>query len=87
MLQETLEELGITDDMLEDYRESFKMFDADGDNCVSKDELRIAMRNLGHNPTEAELDDIMSTVDTNSMIRLLCFYLFEIVLEQISSTS
>lgn len=46
-----------------EFEASFKMFDTDGDGRVTKDELRTTMRKMGQNPTEAELDNMMSEVD------------------------
>ena len=41
------------------------MFDSDGDGRVTKDELRTSMRKMGQNPTEEELDHMMSELDAN----------------------
>lgn len=51
-----------------DFKASFSLFDRDGDGKVSKDELRTAMRSLGQNPTEDDLDEIMNEVDKDGKI-------------------
>lgn len=53
----------VTAEQLQDFKASFSLFDQDGDGRVSKDELRTAMRSLGQNPTEQDLDEIMREVD------------------------
>ncbi|WAR19123.1 CALM-like protein [Mya arenaria] len=56
---------GLTESQVEELRKSFQVFDADGDGRVSRDELRTAMRRLGQNPTEDEIDDIYEQVDAD----------------------
>ena len=46
-----------------EYRKAFAMFDKDGDGCISTKELGVAMRALGQNPTEQELQGIINEVD------------------------
>ena len=49
--------------LLAEYREAFSMFDKDSDGCISTKELGVAMRALGQNPTEQELQAIINEVD------------------------
>ena len=51
--------------LLSEIRETFAIFDQDGDGRISKDELRIVMRSLGQNPTENDLDIAIKEVDVN----------------------
>ena len=51
--------------LLSEIRETFAIFDQDGDGRISKDELRIVMRSLGQNPTENDLDIAIKEVDAN----------------------
>ena len=36
-------------------REAFKLFDTDGDGCISAAELGTVMRSLGYNPSPTEV--------------------------------
>ncbi|VDM42555.1 unnamed protein product [Toxocara canis] len=54
---------GIHDDELIEYKEAFRLFDKDGDGSISSKELGVAMRSLGQNPTEQELQDMVNQVD------------------------
>ncbi|KAF9451587.1 calmodulin-A [Macrolepiota fuliginosa MF-IS2] len=47
------------------YRDSFQLFDKDGNGAISPQELTDVMRDLGQTPTEAELKVIMRDLDTN----------------------
>ena len=47
-----------------ELREAFNLFDQDGDGKITSQELGTVMRRLGHNPTDAELDDMIHEVDT-----------------------
>ncbi|KAI0217446.1 hypothetical protein LSAT2_030741 [Lamellibrachia satsuma] len=53
----------LMDEELAEYRKAFAMFDKDGDGCISTKELGVAMRALGQNPTEQELQGIINEVD------------------------
>nr|XP_022331962.1 calmodulin-like protein 12 [Crassostrea virginica] len=45
------------------YIDAFREADEDGDGFLSERELGIALRKLGHNPTEVEIRDLILTVD------------------------
>ena len=49
----------ITDAELESFKETFMMFDKDGDGTVSTKELGAVMRSLGNNPTMEELEELI----------------------------
>ncbi len=53
------------DNMMEDLKMAFKMFDRDGGGTISIDELRDVMKTMGLDPTDAELKTIISDVDTD----------------------
>ena len=40
-----------------------RIFDKDGDGTISTLELGTVMKNLGHDPTEEELQDMINEVD------------------------
>ena len=64
MLLETLE---LTSLVLvnSEYREAFKLFDKDGNGSITVEELVAILKNLGQNPTDAEISDIVSEVDAD----------------------
>ena len=49
-------------------REAFVLFDKDNSGTISRRELGTAMRALGKNPTEAELQDMVNEVDIDGKI-------------------
>lgn len=48
-----------------EFKEAFSLFDKDGDGTITTKELGTVMRSLGHNPTEAELQDMINEVDAD----------------------
>jgi len=55
----------LTPDQVREYREAYKLFDRDGDDLVTWQELGNVMRSLGQNPTEDELKDMVKEADDN----------------------
>jgi len=49
----------------DELREAFKTFDADGDGCTTRSELRRVMIKFGQHLTDPELDAVMLEVDKN----------------------
>ncbi|XP_034478831.1 calmodulin-A [Drosophila innubila] len=60
----------LTSEQLEELRDVFEKFDANNDGFISHKELRLMLRTVGMEPTEAELYDLIRVVDldSNSMI-------------------
>ncbi|KAI3947534.1 hypothetical protein MKW92_040210 [Papaver armeniacum] len=54
-----------TEDQISDYKEAFTLFDEDGDGYIIAKELSTAMRSMGKNPTEAEIQDMINEVDAD----------------------
>jgi Ca2+-binding EF-hand superfamily protein len=52
----------LTDDQLEDLRQSFLLFDRSGDGAVDFRDLRAAFRVLGQNPRDDEIRAIEKSV-------------------------
>jgi hypothetical protein len=52
----------LTDEQIDDFKEAFGLLDKDGDGTITTKELGPVMRSLGHNPTDAELQDMINEV-------------------------
>ena len=52
-------------EQIDEYKAAFSMFDKDGDGTIITTQLGTAMRSLGQNPTEAELQDMINEVDAD----------------------
>ncbi|KAJ2691638.1 hypothetical protein H4R19_006323, partial [Coemansia spiralis] len=50
---------------IKELRDAFALFDKDSNGVITTDELGMLMRSLSHNPTEAEIRDMISEVDEN----------------------
>lgn len=46
-------------------KQAFSLFDKNGDGKINTKELGTVMESLGENPTEAELKEMISEVDTD----------------------
>ena len=55
----------LAQETLEEFKEAFNLFDRNGDGSITTAELGTVMRSLGQNPTEAELADMINTIDTD----------------------
>ena len=55
----------LSDEQLAEFREAFALFDKDGDQTISADELGTVMRALGQNPTPQEVQQMIDDVDEN----------------------
>jgi len=53
----------LTSSQLEEFKEHFEMFDRDGDGTITTNELGTVMKNLGQNPSQDELKQMISEVD------------------------
>ncbi|XP_052767257.1 neo-calmodulin-like [Mya arenaria] len=52
-----------TEEQLEEYKETFSLFDKEGDGTIATNELGTVLRALGQHPTEADLSDLISTLE------------------------
>lgn len=55
----------LTPEQLEEFKSSFQVFDKDLDGVITVHELGIAMRAMGHNPTQIELQEMIEEVDVD----------------------
>ncbi|XP_057783345.1 calmodulin-like protein 11 isoform X2 [Salvia miltiorrhiza] len=46
-----------------ELQEAFRLFDKDGDGCITIEELATVIRSLDQNPSEEELHDMINEVD------------------------
>ncbi|XP_051152752.1 calmodulin-like protein 11 isoform X2 [Andrographis paniculata] len=59
-MAETLDE-----EQIVEFQEAFRLFDKDGDGCITVEELATVIRSLDQNPTEEELLDMMNEFDSD----------------------
>jgi calmodulin len=53
----------LTEDKITEFKEAFEIFDKDKDGFITIKELGEIMRNLGQNPSDADLQDMINEVD------------------------
>lgn len=53
----------LSDQELQDFHLAFQLFDINHDGTITTSELGTALRNLGQNPTEAELQQVILELD------------------------
>ena len=66
----TLNTDNLTPDEKEVIKEKFLLFDEDGSGSISKEELGAAMRYMGLNPTEAEVQSMLDSLDEDGTCQL-----------------
>lgn len=52
----------LTAEEIAEYKEAFQLFDTDGDGSITAIELGTVLRKFGMNPSDAELQDMVSFV-------------------------
>merc|ERR1711865_358561 len=55
----------LTPEQEADLKEAFELFDTDDSNSIDCKELKVAMKALGFDPTEQEVQDIISSLDSD----------------------
>ncbi|XP_063507950.1 calmodulin-1-like [Pongo pygmaeus] len=55
----------LTEEQISEFKEAFSLFEKDGDGTITTKELGTAMTSFGQNPTEAELQDMISELDAD----------------------
>lgn len=56
------------------FLDAFREADEDGDGFLSERELGIALRKLGHNPSEVEIRDLILTVDEDGSYYFINYF-------------
>lgn len=54
-----------------EFREAFRLFDKDGDGCITKEELGTVMRSLGQFARVEELQEMLQEVDVDGNIYII----------------
>lgn len=55
----------LTEEQLDELKEAFAVYDLNKDGVITTRELGTVMRQLGQNPTEAEILEMIKEADTN----------------------
>jgi len=53
----------LSEEKIAEFRAAFELFDKDRDGKITTKELGTVMRNLGQNPTDSELQEMINEVD------------------------
>ncbi|KAI9481501.1 MAG: calmodulin [Benjaminiella poitrasii] len=56
----------LNEQQISEYRESFALFDKNGDGKIDATEIGQVMRSLGQNPSDQELNDMIKDVDVDN---------------------
>lgn len=65
LCKKLITEYGLTEEQVAEFKEAFMLFDKDEDGMITTAELGVVMRSLGQRPTETELRDMVSAVDSD----------------------
>ena len=57
---------------LAEFKETFSLFDKEGNGTIAMKELGTALRALGQHPTEAQVADWIATFEAEGMYALIC---------------
>ena len=55
-----------SEEQIADYKQTFSLFDKDGDGTITTKELGTCLRALGQNPTDADIRDMIEDVDVDA---------------------
>lgn len=62
--------LFILNNFITEFREAFRLFDKDGDGCITKEELGTVMRSLGQFARVEELQEMLQEIDVDGKYNL-----------------
>ena len=55
--------INLSQEMIEDLKEAFSLFDKDGSGSISADELYLVLKSQGANPTKEEVKKLVDSID------------------------
>ena len=55
----------LSEEQVAEYKEAFELFDQDGSGTITLAELKAVMKNLGLNPSDNELLEMINEVDAD----------------------
>lgn len=76
----------LTDDKIKEFKEAFEMFDRDKDGLINQQELGNILRSLGHEPSDQDLSDMISEVDSNEDKRVDFAEFMQIMLKRMKQS-
>ena len=53
----------LTEEQIQEFKEAFSLFDKTGEGCIKTEDLGTIMRNIGQNPTQAQLQEMIEEAD------------------------
>ncbi|CAM8905487.1 unnamed protein product [Rhodiola kirilowii] len=53
------------EEKMNEFMQAFCLFDKNGDGCITIEELAVVIRSLDQNPTEEELQDMITEIDSD----------------------
>lgn len=53
----------LTEDQVNEFREAFSLFDKDGNGSISEKELKLAMKSIGQNASDIEIQEMVLEAD------------------------
>jgi len=62
----TMDHINLSQELIDQYKEAFSLFDEDGDGLITGEELAVVMRALGHTITEAEIDQLILDIEAQT---------------------
>ena len=57
--------ISLTDEQIADFKEAFQVFDKNSDGVITATELGTVLKQLGQEPTDEEIQDMVHEMDTN----------------------
>ncbi|MCQ2816093.1 MAG: EF-hand domain-containing protein [archaeon] len=60
-------DINLSTEKIREFKEAFEIFDKDKDGYITAKELKDIMKNLGQDPTDAELQDMINEVDIGNI--------------------